>query len=254
MEAKQCKVLTREEVEELLNDMVDVSRPLANEKRIATARDKPFTRIMRFLQKWWGREQAISKERIVPIDWSCSSPHRLEKEQIKMLDMMHQFFCLKFAAILSAMIRTESQVKLTVIDELSYSELLSGLDNPTCFNLLRAKPLEENLILDINPSILYPILDRLLGDRGKPETITNTFLQELKHAWENIIDLDFEVIQTESDPTLIQTIPSNEGLVIFVFEVKVALLGACGYITFCIPYSVFERIANKLIFIRTKGY
>ena len=30
-------------------------------------------------------------------------------------------------------------------------------------SVLRAEPLDGNLILDINPSILYPIIDRLLG-------------------------------------------------------------------------------------------
>ena len=46
---------------------------------------------------------------------------------------------------------------------MTYSEFVFSLENPTCFNLLRAEPLEGNLILDINPSILYPIIDRLLG-------------------------------------------------------------------------------------------
>ena len=55
------------------------------------------------------------------------------------------------------------EVKLTSVDQLTYSEFVFSLENPTCFNLLRAEPLEGNLILDINPSILYPIIDRLLG-------------------------------------------------------------------------------------------
>ena len=49
------------------------------------------------------------------------------------------------------------------MEQLTYGEFVFSLENPTCFNLLKADPLEGNLILDINPSILYPIIDRLLG-------------------------------------------------------------------------------------------
>ena len=73
-----------------------------------------------------------------------------------------------FGAALSALLRTIVEVKLTSVDQLTYSEFVFSLENPTCFNLLRAEPLEGNLILDINPSILYPIIDRLLGVARKP--------------------------------------------------------------------------------------
>ena len=33
-------------------------------------------------------------------------------------------------------------MKLTSVDQLTYSEFVFSLENPTCFNLLRAEPLE----------------------------------------------------------------------------------------------------------------
>ncbi len=54
-------------------------------------------------------------------------------------------------------------MKLTSVDQLTYSEFVFSLENPTCFNLITADPLEGHLILDINPSLLFPIIDRLLG-------------------------------------------------------------------------------------------
>ena len=64
-------------------------------------------------------------------------------------------------------LRSIVEVKLTSVDQLTYSEFVFSLENPTCFNLLKAEPLEGNLILDINPSILYPIIDRLLGGAAR---------------------------------------------------------------------------------------
>src|SRR6185503_7280077 len=108
-----------------------------------------------------------------------------------------------FGAALSGLLRSIVEVKLTSVDQLTYGEFVFSLENPTCFNLLRADPLEGNLILDINPSILYPIIDRLLGggrDTGpisrRPLTeielrlvsrITGLFLKELQHAWEGVL-------------------------------------------------------------------
>ena len=82
---------------------------------------------------------------------------------MRALQTLHEGFGRNFGAALSALLRSIVEVKLTSVDQLTYSEFVFSLENPTCFNLLKAEPLEGNLILDINPSILYPIIDRLLG-------------------------------------------------------------------------------------------
>jgi len=205
------------------------------------------------LQKSWTRQ-----EKITPYDFK--RPERVGKDQMKALQTLHEGFGRKFAAGLSAMLRTIVEVKLTSVDQLTYSEFIFSLDNPTCFNLLRAEPLEGNLILDINPSILYPMIDRLLGG-GREGTllarrplseielrlvsrITTLFLQEMKTAWENVLDLELAVIQVESNPQLIQIVPPNEVVVLVCFEV--ALIEVRGIINLCIPYNAFERISGKL--------
>ena len=101
------------------------------------------------------------REKVTPYDFK--RPERVGKEQMRALQSLHEGFGRNFGAALSALLRTIVEVKLTSVDQLTYSEFVFSLENPTCFNLLRADPLEGNLILDINPSILYPIIDRLLG-------------------------------------------------------------------------------------------
>ena len=71
-------------------------------------------------------------------------------------------------------------MKLTSVDQLTYSEFVFSLENPTCFNLLKAEPLEGNLILDINPSILYPIIDRLLGGGKEAGPLARRPLTEIE--------------------------------------------------------------------------
>jgi len=248
------EVLSQEEVENLLNIMsmsTERKEPKAAPAVPVAPAKSPI--IAPAVHSGWTRQ-----EKVTPYDFK--RPERVGKEQMKTLQTLHEGFGRKFAADLAGLLRTNVEVKLTSVDQLTYSEFIFSLDNPTCFNLLRADPLEGNMILDINPSILYPMIDRLLGGgregtlmARRPLTeielrlvshVTNRFLKELKSAWENVMELDFTVVQVESNPQLIQIVPPNEVVVLLCFEV--ALIEVRGIINLCIPYNSFERIAGKL--------
>ncbi|MHB0957386.1 MAG: flagellar motor switch protein FliM [Pirellulaceae bacterium] len=199
-----------------------------------------------------------SREKITSYDFK--RPERVGKEQMRALQSLHEGFGRNFGAALSALLRSIVEVKLTSVDQLTYSEFVFSLENPTCFNLLTAKPLDGNLILDINPSILYPVINRLLG--GGKETgaiarralteielrlvrrITGLFLHDLKRAWSNILPLEFEVERVESNPQLVQIVPPNEVVVLISFELTLA--DVRGMINLCLPFNAIERIGNKL--------
>ncbi|MBM4093080.1 MAG: flagellar motor switch protein FliM [Planctomycetes bacterium] len=199
-----------------------------------------------------------TREKITPYDFK--RPERVGKEQMRALQSLHEGFGRTFGAAISALLRTIVEVKLTSVDQLTYSEFIFSLDNPTCLNLLTAQPLEGNLILDINPSILYPIINRLLGggaDFGsvarRPLTeielrlvgrITDLFLKALKRAWSNILSLDFGVERVESNPQLVQIVPPNEVVVLISFELTLG--DVRGMMNLCIPFNAIERIANRL--------
>jgi flagellar motor switch protein FliM len=187
-------------------------------------------------------------------------PERVGKEQMRSLQTMHEGFGRNFGAALSALLRTMVEVKLTSVDQLTYSEFVFSLENPTCFNLITAQPLEGQLILDINPSILFPVIDRLLGGSTgaapparRPLTeielrlvsrITALFLKEMQHAWENVLKLELAVDRVESNPQLVQIIPANEVIVLISFELTVG--ETRGMMNLCIPFNSIERISGKL--------
>jgi flagellar motor switch protein FliM len=198
------------------------------------------------------------REKITVYDFK--RPERVGKEQMRSLQTMHEGFGRNFGAALSALLRTMVEVKLTSVDQLTYSEFVFSLENPTCFNLITAMPLEGQLILDINPSILYPMIDRLLGGSTtaapparRPLTeielrlvsrITALFLKEMQHAWENVLKLELSVDRVESNPQLVQIIPANEVIVLISFELTVG--ETRGMMNLCIPFNTIERISQKL--------
>jgi flagellar motor switch protein FliM len=197
-------------------------------------------------------------EKVSPYDFK--RPERVGKEQMRALQTLHEGFGRNYGAALSALLRSIVEVKLTSVDQLTYSEFVFSLENPTCFNVLTAEPLEGNLIFDINPSILYPIIDRLLG--GGKETgplarrplteielrlvsrITGLFLDELRRAWDSVLPLNLAVLRVESNPQLVQIVPPNEVVVLIGFELTVGDLR--GMMNLCIPFNSIERISGKL--------
>jgi flagellar motor switch protein FliM len=198
------------------------------------------------------------REKVTVYDFK--RPERVGKEQMRSLQTMHEGFGRNFGASLSALLRTMVEVKLTSVDQLTYSEFVFSLENPTCFNLISAQPLEGQLILDINPSILFPMIDRLLGGNTnsalparRPLTeielrlvsrITTLFLKEMQHAWENVLKLELAVDRVESNPQLVQIIPANEVIVLISFELTVG--ETRGMMNLCIPFNTIERISAKL--------
>jgi flagellar motor switch protein FliM len=198
------------------------------------------------------------REKVTVYDFK--RPERVGKEQMRSLQTMHEGFGRNFGAALSALLRTMVEVKLTSVDQLTYSEFVFSLENPTCFNLITAHPLEGQLILDINPSILFPMIDRLLGGSTnsalparRPLTeielrlvarITGLFLKEMQHAWENVLKLELAVDRVESNPQLVQIIPANEVIVLISFELTVG--ETRGMMNLCIPFNTIERISAKL--------
>jgi flagellar motor switch protein FliM len=205
-------------------------------------------------------------DKISPYDFK--RPERVGKEQMRSLQTVHEAFGRNFGAALSALLRTIVELRVTSVDQLTYSEFVFSLENPTCFNLINAAPLEGQLILDINLSLLFPIIDRLLGGGSDPSPptrrplteielrlvsrITDLFCKEMKHAWESILELDLSIDRVESNPQLVQIVPPNEVVVLISFELTLG--DARGMMNFCIPFNSIERIANRLSSNSWVGY
>ncbi len=157
-------------------------------------------------------------------------------------------------------LRTIVEVSVSNIEQLTFSEFIHALPNPTCFNLLSAKPLDGQMCLEISPLIIYPIIDRLLGGASdglfipqRPLTaiewrlvkrLTDRALVHLGEVWQNITPVAFELTETESNPQLVQIVPPNEVVVVIGFEIKMG--NRAGTMSLCIPYNVIEPVMGKL--------
>ncbi len=206
--------------------------------------------------------------RVRILAYDFKRPERIGKDQMRAMQSLHETLARSFGAALSAVLRTMTEVRLISVDQLTYSEFIYSLEVPTCYNLLKPKPLEGNWILDLSPSMLYPIIDRMLGGTVKTDgalkrplseielrlasRVTTTFLRELEHSWRNVIELDMEVERVESNPQLVQIVPPNEVVIMISFELMMGSVR--GMANLCIPFNTIERVGTKLTNNSWVGY
>ena len=192
-------------------------------------------------------------------------PERVSKEQMRAIEGIHESFARTFGAGLSGFLRTIVEVRVATTEQLTYSEFIHSLPNPTNFNLLKAEPLEGQICLEISPLIIYPIIDRLLGGSNtelfipqRPLTvieqrlvgrITGRALTALTEAWSDLVDVKFAITEVESNPHLVQIVAPNEIVVVIGFEIKMS--GRAGTMSLCIPFPVIEPVMDKIV---TQGW
>ncbi|QDS92641.1 Flagellar motor switch protein FliM [Roseimaritima multifibrata] len=194
------------------------------------------------------------------VNYDFKRPERVGKEQMRAMHSLHEGLARSFGATVSGMLRTMLEVKLISVDQLTYSEFVFSLDNPSCFNVLKPEPLEGHWILDISPVLSYAIIDRMLGGDPHPveslrrplteiETrligrLVTAFSVELTEVWRNIVQLDLTVERVESNPQLVQIVPPNE--VIILIGLEVSLGRNRGMMNLCIPFNTIERFNSQL--------
>ncbi len=194
------------------------------------------------------------------VPYNFKRPDRISKDQIRFLQFLHDRFARNFSSVLSTYLRSIVEVELTSIEQITYSEFLMALPDPTFFCVLGVYPLEAKFALEINPALVFPIIDRLLGGPGEPveevrpltdlemdlmDGVVNRALDELEKVWEDVIeDVEFVVEVKESSPHLIQIVAPNEVVVLITFEIRIGEVK--GMMNLCIPAIALEPISSNL--------
>ena len=187
-------------------------------------------------------------------------PERVSKEHIRALASLHDGFARNFGATLSGLLRTIIDVRVVGVEQLTYSEFIHSLPNPTCFMIVTAPPLEGQMCLEVSPLIVYPIIDRLLGGSSGGMfiparaltaiewriigRIAERALEHLSDVWKNLSDAKFQLIEQESNPQLVHIVAPTEVVVFITFEIKMG--AAAGTMSMCIPFNTIESVLSKL--------
>lgn len=196
------------------------------------------------------------RRRVVP--YNFRRPDRVSKEQVRSIYLLHDLFAHTMSSSLPIFLRTISEVTLISVEQQAYVEYLYGLPDPTAMFTLAMHPLQGQAVLELNPSVAFPVIDRMLGGTGEglatqravteiEQKILEGFLKlvadDMREAWKPLIELDLQIVGRETRPQLLQIVAPNEVVISIVFHVRIGEVQ--GMMSLCIPAIVLEPIIQR---------
>ncbi|MFZ3587913.1 flagellar motor switch protein FliM [Bacillus sp. DJP31] len=184
---------------------------------------------------------------------------RFSKDQIRSLTRIHENFARLLTTFFSAKLRTYVQISVASADQIPYEEFVRSIPKMTILTVFEVPPLDGRLIIEINPTIAYTMLDRVLGGRGasinKVENLTEIetkimsqlfeqAVDNLREAWATIADIDPILTEFEVNPQFLQMVSPNDTVVVISLNTQIG--DTSGMINICIPHVVLEPIIPKL--------
>ena len=186
-------------------------------------------------------------------------PERVSKEQLKGLQSLFDAFAREVSILFPPFLRTVVRLDLTSLDQLTYDEFILSVSRPTALAVINMAPLEGNAVIELSPSMIFPIVDRVLGGKGAtlPEPRELTEIEDrivqrivmmmmdcLKRSWEQLIEFDLSIAQTESDPLIVQIVAGSEMVILVGYEIHVG--EAVGTMNMCVPLLVLNPILDQI--------
>jgi flagellar motor switch protein FliM len=187
-------------------------------------------------------------------------PDRIGKDQLRAIHLLHENFARSLASSLSAYLRAYVSVNLVSVEQLSFMEFVQCLPSPTIITPLAMKPFDGNAILEMNPTLVFPILEMLLGGNGKGmphkvdreiteieqsilEAVYRLILQDMREAWASVTDFNFAIVGTETEPQMLNMLAPNEAVVAVSLEVR--LVESIGMMNFGIPSIIIKMLRQR---------
>lgn len=192
------------------------------------------------------------------VRYNFRRPDRVSKEQMHALQFLYERGARNLSTSLSAYLRTTINLSVASVEQFSYQEFLSSLADPTAFYSLSIAPFDELGAMEINPSVAFAMIDRMLGGSGQAAT-TNRPLTEIEQnvvdevvlllldgladAWKAVTTLNFGIRGRETRPQMLQVAAPNEIVCAVIFDLKVG--DVRGLINLCIPTNVVETAGTQ---------
>jgi flagellar motor switch protein FliM len=185
-------------------------------------------------------------------------PDRIPKDQLRGIHILHENFARSLASSLSAYLRAYVMVNLVSVEQISFREFSQCLPAPTYTVSLSMRPAEGFSVIEVNPALVFPIIEMLLGGTARAKAPMNReiteieqsimddvlriALQNLRVAWQNIARIDFSIESHESDPALLQILAPTEALIAIAIEIRVG--EHSGMMNIGVP-SIFVKMLRQ---------
>lgn len=186
-------------------------------------------------------------------------PDKFSKDQLRAIQMIHEAFARQFTTVMSSLIRTIVSAEVASVDQMAYEEFANSLVQPTVMGLVEMHPFDGNMLLEINPTLVFAIIDRMLGGKGEfsgkvreltdiektvIERVLMRMLELLEDSWSTVVDVRFRFESMESNPFFVQICSPRDMILLVVMQLRVGDIE--GMLSLCFPYFLMEPIVGKL--------
>ncbi len=202
-----------------------------------------------------GGAELEQKQKISVYDFK--HPNLVSKEQMRLLETIHEGVCRNFGVFLSAQLRMIVEMNLLAIDQIMYSEFVMSIAPPSSIYVCEADNPHSQFVLEINPQLSIFIVERLFGGQGgsvsevRPISVIEQRVMrrvveriafELSKNWQQAASFNTSIARFESNPEFVQIVPSSEPVVVVSMEIKIH--GNSSLMNICYPYMWISNIVS----------
>lgn len=184
---------------------------------------------------------------------------RFSKDHIRIISRIHEQFARLLSTNLAAQLRTILQIQVESVDQVPYEEFVQSVPALTILEVLDFAPMEGHVVIEMNPQIIFAMLDRVMGGVAKGPyrereltEIEQSLLERtlgrmpefLGEAWKTVENLSPSFVSLETNPQFLQLATSNETVLVVTLSARIG--DATGLMNICIPHVTVEPIIPKL--------
>lgn len=202
-------------------------------------------------------KQDIDTDKIKNYDFR--RPNKFSKDQVRTLYLIYDNFGRLVSNFLSGYLRTNIQIKIASVDQLTYEDFVLSVPTPTLLTVFNMEPLPGSAVLETNSGFFFPIIDLLFGGPGlmprkirelteiEINVLKNLYkkiLENVEYVWSDLFELKTTIQSLETNPQLNQIISPNETVVVVTLSTTVNKHQ--GLINLCLPFMLLEPVLPKL--------
>ena len=192
--------------------------------------------------------------------YDLTSQDRIVRGRMPTLEMINERFARYTRISMFNMLRRSADVAVGGVQVMKFGEYVHSLYVPTSLNLVKIKPLRGTALFILDAKLVFKLVDNFFGGDGRPAKIegrefTPTELRvvrmvleqafiDLKEAWQAIMEVNFEYINSEVNPAMANIVGPSEAIVVSTFHIE--LDGGGGDLHVTMPYSMIEPVREML--------
>ncbi|MFI3253268.1 MAG: FliM/FliN family flagellar motor switch protein [Eubacteriales bacterium] len=198
--------------------------------------------------------------------YDFNSPRKFTKDRLRILNSIFEGYTRIINSHMNALLHANCDLLVESVEEQRYYEFSNAITESDVLAVATTdrKEIQEEspIVIFIDTPVMLTMLDRLMGGTGEPdedlsmdymmtdlelqmyESLMIDFIKNMGQSWENYMDLNFEYVRTEENPTLVQLIGYDETVVIVNISVKFS--NAEGRFVVCLPGNMLTNAFKEI--------